>query len=179
MKKKVVLNIIIAIALATYLIYQIWDITQNSRRNSEFKPAFIRGAISHSEVLSSLDSITSNEIANCFYDKFVQRYGRDKLVELDNKVAAGDTTVYSIFAESIMDSCTVPFNQLVIEARFINTCINSFTKKQRPLAQRKVFCNCFMEKLKIKYGNNFSDSCPNDSILKINVLESGCVNELK
>lgn len=179
MKKKLILNILIGTALLSYLIYQIYDITQTSRSNTEFKPNYIRGSISHSEVLKLLDSVTANEIANCFYDKFVQKYGRDKLVELDYKYAAGDTSIYRIFAKPIMDSCTLPFKQIIKEATYLNNCIHSFTKRKRPLAQRKAFCNCFIEKEKLKFGDDFADSARGDSLLKIELLESGCAAELK
>jgi hypothetical protein len=178
MKKTTLLNIVIGIGLLAYLVYQIWDTTQNSKNEASFKPDYIRGTINHSEVLRSLDSVTAYEIANCFYDKFVQKYGRKKLIELDNKAAAGDTSVYKEFAEPILDSCIKPYDQKVKEARYMNNCIHSFTKKKRPEAQRRAFCNCFLEKEKLKYGNNFEDSARGDSLLKIELIQSGCADEL-
>lgn len=174
MKKKVVLNLVIGIGALIYLIYQIWDITQTSKKNTNFKPDYIKATIKNSQVLSLLDSTAAYQIATCFYDKFVQKYGRDKLIEVDTKYGAGDTSVYRIFAAPIMDSCILPFELQIKEARALNNCIHSFTKRKRPEAERKAFCECFMEKQKLKYGNGYLDSASNDSVLKIDLVESGC-----
>jgi hypothetical protein len=174
MKKKVLLNVVIGIIALSYIIYEIWDFSQNSKKASSYKSDFIHQAVNKSLVLSSLDSTVAYEITSCFYDKFVQKYGKDKLIEIDNKIAAGDTSLYRIYAKAIMDSCTLPFKQQVKEASYLSNCMHSFTKRKRPESERKAFCNCFMEKVKLKYGNDFADSFLGDSLTKIELIQSGC-----
>ncbi len=183
LKKNIVL-VIFVIGLASYVIYQFLDFTANSKNNrkylNEFRPNYIKGLIQHSTTLSTLDSATAYEIANCFYDKFVQKYGWQKLSELDTRYASGDTGVYSQYVKPLIDSCKLPFQKKVKDAENLYGCIESIVKKgKHSKIQAKEFCICFFEKQKMKYGDSYNDSVANDSLLKIEVQESGCIDALK
>ena len=163
-----------------YAIYQFGDVLHWWKKPVDYsKLSYVKGLIYHSTTLSTLDSATAFTIADSFYEKFVRKYGKDKLIEIDNRYDKGDTAVYSQFAKPIMDSCIQPFKQKVGDAEYLYNCSHSAMKKGKyTVSQAKSYCSCMIEKLKTKYGDNYSDSATSDSTLKKTILQSGCLDEL-